>query len=104
MTPHSTDTESVLEELSTSQKEGLSAQAAAERLSEYGPNRLQEKKKRSLPQRFFDQFKDVMILILIAAAAVSFAVAIAEGESGEFFEPILILLIVVLNAVMGVLQ
>ena len=42
MTPHSTDTESVLEELSTSQKEGLSAQAAAERLSEYGPNRLQE--------------------------------------------------------------
>ncbi len=104
LTPHSTDTESVLEELSTSQKEGLSAQAAAERLSEYGPNRLQEKKKRSLPQRFFDQFKDVMILILIAAAAVSFAVAIAEGESGEFFEPILILLIVVLNAVMGVLQ
>lgn len=104
MTPHSTDTESLLNELSTSQQEGLSTQVAEERLSEYGLNRLQEKKKKSMFQRFLDQFKDVMILILIAAAAVSFAIAIVEQDSGEFFEPMLILLIVVLNAVMGVLQ
>lgn len=45
-----------------------------------------------------------MILILLAAAAISFVVACVEGEPKEFFEPVLILLIVVLNAVMGVMQ
>lgn len=55
-------------------------------------------------QRFFDQFKDVMILILLAAAVVSFVIACIEGNPMEFFEPALILLIVVLNAVMGMLQ
>ncbi|MBQ4624444.1 MAG: cation-translocating P-type ATPase, partial [Clostridia bacterium] len=55
-------------------------------------------------QRFLDQFKDVMILILIAAAVVSFVVVCAEQNWGELFEPALILLIVILNAVMGVVQ
>lgn len=45
-----------------------------------------------------------MILILIVAAVVSFAIACVEGNPKEFFEPVLILLIVVLNAVMGVMQ
>ncbi len=45
-----------------------------------------------------------MILILIAAALVSFGVACYEGEAKEFFEPVLILVIVIINAVMGVLQ
>lgn len=45
-----------------------------------------------------------MILILIVAAIISFVVACYEGEPKEFFEPALILLIVILNAVMGVLQ
>ncbi len=70
----------------------------------YGKNRLAEKKKKSIVQRFFDQFKDVMILILLAAAAVSFAIACIERNPKEFFEPALILLIVIVNAVMGVMQ
>ena len=45
-----------------------------------------------------------MILILLAAAAVSFAIACTQGDPMEFFEPVLILLIVVLNAIMGMLQ
>jgi Ca2+-transporting ATPase len=45
-----------------------------------------------------------MILILIAAAVISFIVALTEGHTREFFEPALILLIVIINAVMGVLQ
>ncbi|MBQ5771673.1 MAG: HAD-IC family P-type ATPase, partial [Clostridia bacterium] len=48
--------------------------------------------------------KDVMIIILLIAAAISFVVAIAEGNKEEFFEPVLILAIVVLNAVLGVSQ
>ena len=83
---------------------GLSETEAAARLAKYGENKLREKKKKTNLQRFFDQFKDAMILILIAAAIVSFAVACVEGNPGEFFEPVLILFIVVMNAVMGVVQ
>ena len=43
-------------------------------------------------------------MILLAAAVVSFVIACIEGNPMEFFEPALILLIVVLNAVMGMLQ
>ena len=45
-----------------------------------------------------------MIIILLIAAAVSFGIAMVEGDVAEFFEPALILLIVILNAIMGVLQ
>jgi Ca2+-transporting ATPase len=45
-----------------------------------------------------------MIVILIIAAVISFIVAIYEKEAKEFLEPVLIMLIVILNAVMGVLQ
>ncbi len=104
MSPYTESAENVLQELSTELENGLTSAEAQKRLGEYGPNRLREKKKKSLFRRFLDQFKDVMILILIAAAIVSFVVAIVEGDAGEFFEPILILLIVILNAVLGVLQ
>ncbi len=101
---HSQPTEDVLNALSTDRERGLSQKQVDELSARYGPNRLREKKKKTNLQRFFDQFKDVMILILIAAAIVSFVVACVEGNPKEFFEPALILLIVVLNAVMGVMQ
>lgn len=93
-----------LETLSSDRTTGLSDAKASERLLEYGPNKLKEKKKKTNITRFFDQFKDVMILILLAAAAVSFVIACMEGDTQGFFEPFLILLIVVLNAIMGVIQ
>ncbi len=97
-------TEELAKELSTDLKIGLTRKEAEYRLEKYGPNKLKENKKRSLAARFLDQFKDVMILILIVAAVISFVIACIEGEPGEFFEPALILLIVILNAVMGLLQ
>ncbi len=102
MIPHSSSIEEVLRQTEVGQEQGLSTTEASRRLEEYGPNQLKAKPKRSLLQRFLDQFKDVMIIILIIAAAVSFVVSIYEGEG--FFEPVLILLIVVLNAIMGVVQ
>ena len=101
---HSKSKEDVLSLLATDERLGLSPEEAVRRQEQYGPNKLREKKKRTNLQRFLDQFKDAMILILIAAAVVSFVIACVERNPKEFFEPALIMLIVVLNALMGVLQ
>ncbi|MBE7011908.1 MAG: calcium-translocating P-type ATPase, PMCA-type [Ruminococcaceae bacterium] len=101
---HSKTKEETLSVLKTDEKSGLSSACVERLLNEYGENKLKEKKKKTAFQKFAEQFKDVMILMLIAAAAISFGVAIVEGNPKEFFEPALILLIVVLNAIMGVVQ
>ena len=104
MSMHSSSTQEVLDRLGADVQNGLTADEVAERREQYGENRLREKKKKTTLQRFLDQFKDVMILILIAAAIVSLTVVCVERNWGELFEPALILLIVVLNAIMGVYQ
>ena len=96
--------EELLNALQVQAQTGLTDAQAEKRLREAGENRLAEKKKKTNLQRFAEQFKDVMILILLLAAAVSFVVACTEGDPMEFFEPLLILVIVVLNAVMGMVQ
>lgn len=104
MTAYSQNTSELLKELDTNPEKGLSAGEVLKRKEKYGENRLREKKKKTTFQRFLDQFKDAMILILIAAAIISFVVVVVEKNWGELFEPALILLIVILNAVMGVYQ
>ena len=104
MTPHSTSRDEVLKSLSTDSTKGLSSEQVESLRSEFGENKLSEKKKKSTFARFMDQFKDVMIIILIIAAIISFVVACVEKNPKEFFEPALIILIVILNAVMGVVQ
>ncbi len=101
---HSVKTSDVLTSLETDSVKGLSSEKAKELQDKFGPNKLKEKKKKSAIVKFFEQFKDVMIIILILAAVVSFVVACVEGDMNEFFEPVLILLIVIINAVMGVVQ
>lgn len=96
--------EAVLKALDTDEKSGLSREQAAKKQEKYGRNKLKEKKKKTSLQRFAEQFKDVMILILIVAAVISFGIACVEKNPKEFFEPALILLIVIINAVMGVMQ
>ncbi len=96
--------ENLVKKFDTDIEKGLTTQKASDLRGKYGENKLKEKKKKSTLQRFFDQFKDVMIIILLIAAGVSFAIAVIEKNPKEFFEPVLILLIVILNAVMGVVQ
>ena len=104
MNYYSTPLDDVLNETVTDAKVGLTHNEAKLRLEKNGENRLKEKKKKSLASRFFDQFKDVMIIILIIAAIISFGVIVVEKNWGELFEPALILIIVILNAIMGVYQ
>ena len=102
MTFHSRSPEDSLRVYAVDARRGLTAQQVEQQQAQYGENRLREKKRKSLLRRFLDQFKDVMILILLLAAGISFVIACMEQDPGEFFEPALILLIVVLNAIMGV--
>lgn len=104
MTGHNEDANQVVQSLQSDLTTGLTQGQVEEKRAQFGENKLKEKKKKTTLQRFAEQFKDVMILILIIAAIVSFAIACIEGEPKEFFEPVLILLIVILNAIMGVMQ
>ncbi|MCC9882521.1 HAD-IC family P-type ATPase, partial [Streptococcus agalactiae] len=91
--------EEVLTSLESS-REGLSTTEAKNRLEMYGRNELEEGKKRSLIAKFFDQFKDLMIIILLVAAALS---VITEGMHG-LTDALIILAVVILNAAFGVYQ
>lgn len=81
---------------------GLSSDQATRRLEQYGPNKLAEGKKISLLQRFFKELADPMILILIAAAVISGITSLYSGES--FADVIIIMVVVIINAVLGVFQ
>lgn len=91
----------LLRQLDTSEN-GLTAEQAAERLRKYGPNALRAAPKPTLVQRFLGQLKDPMLLILLAAAAVSGVTNYLAGE--DFAEAAIILIVVLLNAVLGVFQ
>lgn len=95
------ETSAVLQELDST-AEGLSSQEAAHRAGQYGPNKLKEGKKITLFQRFVQQLCDPMIIILLVAAAISGITAAYEGES--FADVFIILIVVLINAVLGVYQ
>ena len=92
----------VEKELETDLKKGLNSSKVEAHKEKYGLNELQEKKKESLFKKFMAQFKDFSIIVLIIAAIVSGAVGIAEGEG--ITDTIIILIVVLLNAVIGVVQ
>ena len=92
--------EDVFKEVQSSPS-GLSSQEAASRLEKYGANTLQEGKKKSLLEKFVDQFKDFMILVLLVAAVVSM---FAHQGDPDPTDAIIILAVVLLNAVLGVFQ
>ncbi|MBR3854036.1 MAG: HAD-IC family P-type ATPase, partial [Tidjanibacter sp.] len=81
---------------------GLTSAEAARRLAEGGANEFEKKKHTSLLTKFVSQFKSFMILVLIAAAVISGVVGYIGGEG--FVDAIIIMIIVVINAIIGVFQ
>jgi Ca2+-transporting ATPase len=85
-----------------SDDQGLNTAAAARRLADTGPNRLEIQEGRSSLQILWDQFSNVMLIMLLAVAAVSAAVSLHQQEFPK--DAIAILVIVVLNGLLGYLQ
>lgn len=111
---YSLSKESVLEQLETTE-EGLTTAQAAKRLEKYGYNKLKEAEKVTWFQRFVAQLKDPMLIILMIAAVVSAATTVvdflqlpAPRDFGHLTEGLvevgIILVVVLLNAILGVIQ
>ena len=78
-------------------EEGLSAQAAEERLREHGPNELASGPKKSTLRIFLEQFADFLVIILILAAIVSAVLGDVESTA-------VILAVITMNAILGTVQ
>ena len=92
----------VEKKLETDLEKGLSKEKVEERQEKYGFNELQQVAKKSLFQRFLEQFKDFSIIVLIIAAIVSGIVGVLQGEG--ITDTIIILIVVIVNAIIGVAQ
>ena len=89
-------TEEVLQNMKATEA-GLTQQEVSDRLKEYGENELQEGKKKTVLQIFFEQFADLLVAILVVAAVIS-------AFSGNLESTLVILFVIILNAVLGTVQ
>ena len=107
-------TDEVLKNLGVDEN-GLSTAQAQERLQKYGPNKLKEGEKPTWLQRFLAQLKDPMLIILMIAAVVSAATTVIDfmqlpepRDAGHLVEGLvevgIIVIVVLLNAILGVIQ
>ncbi len=90
--------------LTSSSRDGLSFDEAKRREREYSARKIDKQKNDSLVKKFLKQFSDFMILILLACAVVSFAIGIMQNSTSEIIDGSVILLIVLMNAIFGLLQ
>ena len=92
----------IVQELGTNIEKGLTNEQVQIATEKFGENELQGKKKKTLLQKFLQQFKDFMIIILIIAAVVSGIIGITQGEG--ITDTIVILIVIIINAIIGVVQ
>jgi Ca2+-transporting ATPase len=94
---HTEEAEEAVKKFNTSTERGLTGAEARARLTVYGYNELEKRKGRGIFSIFADQFKDLLIAVLLAATAISFVL-------GETTDAYIILIIVIINACMGLAQ
>lgn len=90
---------SLKEEYQTDLEKGLSNGNVEKNRSKYGSNVIESKKRETLLIKFLKQFKDILIIILLVASLISLIV-----DPSEWFESVIILVVVVINAILGVFQ
>ena len=90
-------------ELKTNIRVGLNDKDVEIRQEEFGKNQIEERKKENIILKLLNQFKDFMIIILIISAIVSALVSYFEG-TGDYFDSIIIIAIVIFNGIMGLVQ
>jgi len=89
--------EETLKEFDVNPSKGLSEKEAEARLQKYGPNKLQGKKKKTILQLFIAQLRDTLIYVLLGAVVITIFLE-------EYIDAVIILLVIIINAVLGVAQ
>jgi len=87
----------IFNELNLNPLTGLTEDEAKARYEKYGPNKLKGKKKKSVLQLFVEQLRDWLIYVLFAAVVITIFM-------GEYVDAIIILLVIIINAILGVAQ
>lgn len=105
---YTTTAEELLTRLESNAKTGLSSEAANKRQQEYGLNELEEEPPTPLWKLVLEQFDDILVKILLVSALISFVLAYFENNGStslsDYVEPLVILLILIMNAIVGVWQ
>ncbi|KAG6433471.1 hypothetical protein SASPL_105085 [Salvia splendens] len=98
------------EKFQVRKEHGLSGDDVEKRRQIYGLNELEKHDGPSIMRLILDQFNDTLVRILLVAAVVSFVLAWYDGDEGgemeitAFVEPLVIFLILIVNAIVGVWQ
>ncbi|SBS91327.1 calcium-transporting ATPase, putative (SERCA), partial [Plasmodium ovale curtisi] len=106
---HIYNVEDVLKAVKVDENRGLSENEIRKRIMQYGFNELEVEKKKGIFELILNQFDDLLVKILLLAAFVSFALTLLDMKDNEvalcdFIEPVVILMILILNAAVGVWQ
>lgn len=104
---HGISAKEAVKQLETDPKGGLTREQVEQRIEKYGANKLNEKPPKTFFARFMSQMSDTMVIILLIAALISIGLNfyhIYSGGQAEWAEPIVIILIVLINAFLGVIQ
>src|SRR5690606_24499490 len=94
---YSSSIDEALNTMEVNPSEGLSNSEVEKRLQEYGKNKLQEQKRKSIWRIFFEQLNDALIYVLFAAVGITFFM-------GEYTDGIIILIVILINAFLGLFQ
>ena len=103
---HSLSESDLISQLQTNAEKGLTEEEVEVKRRTSGWNELAQSEGKSLLMMILEQFQDLMVIILLVAAVVSTVIALVDQEEGfvGYVEPIVILLILIANAIVGVWQ
>ena len=100
---HDKSIQTVIEMLYSNKDTGLKADEIIKNQKSFGKNIIKDNKKSNILLDFLSQFKDFMVITLLIAAIISFLISVFNKET-DYLDPIIILVIVIFNSLLGVIQ